>query len=147
MQAIRVHDGAIRIVEVAMWGPAIRAGRAWHVKFTVVHGLDPEASFDEGDELLIGESTPEFRICDEKRSTILLAREQPRFGLRAGDMAGDTFVAKLVCSDSELALIRSNSVYQFSIFLGTNDFRTLQPMCYKLRKHEDSTGEISARRP
>ena len=25
-----------------------------------------------------------------------------------------------------------------------NDFRTLQLMCYKLRKHEDSIGEISA---
>ena len=28
-----------------------------------------------------------------------------------------------------------------------HDFRTLQLMCYKLRKHEDSTGEILARRP
>ena len=74
VQAIRTHDGAIRIVEVAMWGPAIRAGRAWHVIFTVVHGLEPEASFDEDGELLVGESTPEFRIRDEKISTILLAR-------------------------------------------------------------------------
>ena len=32
-------------------------------------------------------------------------------------------------------------------FSTNNDFRTLQLMCYKLRKHEDSTGEISARRP
>ena len=87
MQAVRTHDGAIRIVDVAMWGPAIRAGRAWHVKFTVAHGLEPEASFDEGDELLIGESTPEFRICDEKRRTNLLTREQAGFGLRAGNTA------------------------------------------------------------
>ena len=87
-----------------MWGPAIRAGRAWHVIFTVVHGLEPEASFDEGDELLIGESTPEFGICDEKRSTILLAREQLGFGLRAGNTAEDIFVGKFVCSGSELAL-------------------------------------------
>ena len=105
MQAIRVHDGAIRIVEVAMWGPAIRAGRAWHVTFTVVYCLEPESSFDEDGELLVGESTHEFRIRDEKRGTILLAREQPGFGLRAGDMAGDTFVGKLVCSDGGLALI------------------------------------------
>ena len=104
MQAIRVHDGAIWIVEVAIWGPAIRAGRAWHVTFTNVHGLEPEASFDEGGELLVGQSTPEFRICDEKRRTILLAREQPGFGLRAGDAAEDIFVGKFVCSGSELAL-------------------------------------------
>ena len=95
MQAIRAHDGAIRIVEVAIWGPAIRAGRAWHVKFTDVHGLEPDASFDEDGELLVGESTPEFRICDEKRSTILLAREQLGFGLRAGDTAEDIFEASL----------------------------------------------------
>ena len=98
MQAIRTHDGAIRIVEVAMWGPAFRAGRAWHVKFTVVHGLEPKASFDEDDELLVGESTPEFRICDEKCSTVLLAREQTGFGLRAGGTAEDIFVGKFVCS-------------------------------------------------
>ena len=110
MQAVRTHDGAIRIVEVAMWGPAIRAGRAWHVIFTVVHGLEPEASFDEDGELLVGESTPEFRIRDEKRSTILLAREQPGFGLRAGDTAEDTFVGKFLCSDRELALDSFESV-------------------------------------
>ena len=88
-----------------MRGPAIRAGRTWHVTFTGVHGLEPEASFDEDGELLVGESTPDFRIRDEKCSTILLAREQPGFGLWAGDMAGDTFVGKIVCSDSELALL------------------------------------------
>ena len=26
-------------------------------------------------------------------------------------------------------------------------FRTVQLMCYRLRKHEDSTGEISTRKP
>ena len=50
----------VRIVEDNMWGPAIRAGRAWHVMFTVFHGLEPKASFDEDGELLDGESTPEF---------------------------------------------------------------------------------------
>ena len=51
--------------------------------------------------MLIGVSAPEFRICDEKRSTILLAREQPGFGLRAGNTAEDIFVCKFVCSGSE----------------------------------------------
>ena len=45
--------------------------------------LEPEASFDEDGELLVGESTPEFRIRDEKRSTILLAGKQSGFGLRS----------------------------------------------------------------
>ena len=96
MQAIRAHDGAIRIVKVAMWGPVTRAGRAWHVTFTVVHGLEPAARFVEGGELLVGESTPEFRVSDEKLSTILLAGKQTGFGLRAGDAAEDIFVGKFV---------------------------------------------------
>ena len=104
MQPIGALDGAIRVVVVAILGPAIRAGRASHVTFTGVHGLEPEASFDEGGELLVGQSTPEFRICDETCSTILLAREKPGFGLRVGDTAEDIFVGKFVCSGSELAL-------------------------------------------
>ena len=64
MQTIGAHDGAIRVVVVAILGPAIRAGRVSHVTFTGDHGLEPEASFDEGGESLIGESAPEFRICE-----------------------------------------------------------------------------------
>ena len=85
-------------------GPCDQSKQAWHATFTVVHGLEPEASFDEEGESLVVESTPEFRIRDEKSSTILLTREQPGFGLRAGDAAEDIFVGKFVCSDSELAL-------------------------------------------
>ena len=90
-----------------MWNPAIRAGTAWYVMSTVIHGLEPEASFDEDGELLVGESIhPRIQDTDEKRSTIQLAREQlkPGFGLRAGDTAEDIFVGKFVCSGSELAL-------------------------------------------
>ena len=108
------------MVEVAIWGPAIGTGRAWHVMFTGVHGLEPEASFDEGDELLVGESTPEFRIRHEKRSTTLLAREQPDFGLRSGDAAEDTVVGEFVCSDSELELDSFEYSHRDECVLGAN---------------------------
>ena len=60
-------------------------------------GPRPEATFDKIVELLVGESTPEFRIRDEKRSNILLTEKQPGFGLRAGDAVEDIVVGRRVC--------------------------------------------------
>ena len=40
----------------------------------------------------------------------------------------------------------TNDVYASRILGSRCDFRTLQLMCYKLRKHEDSTGEISVQK-
>ena len=68
--------------------------------------------------LLVGESTPEFRICDEKRSTILLAREQAGFRLRAGNTVADIFVGNFVCNGSEHAL---DSFKSLKLYLASTD--------------------------